>query len=253
MEIEEIEASMEVKQNGFHLFKTNNNFRKVILLGIGLQVIQQLTGINVIMYYAPKIFEIAGFASHAEQMWGTVLVGCINVLATFIAIAFVDRIGRKPIMFGGFIVMGISMLAVGLCFKLGVENHPAISQAANAAPNHILSFVAILFLLFFIIGFAASAGPIIWVMCSEIFPLAGRDLGITVTTCTNWIVNGIVGMTFLSLLEGFGHGNTFLLYGSLEVLFILFFVKFAPETKGISLEEIEANLMSGKPLREIGR
>ena len=251
-EIEEIEAGIEMKQNGFHLLLTNNNFRKVLLLGIGFQIIQQLTGINVIMYYAPKIFEIAGFSSHAEQMWGTVLIGCINVLATFVAIAFVDKLGRKPIMYGGFVVMGIAMTGVGLCFKLGLDNHPAVAGASGTV-SPVLSFVAISFLILFIIGFASSAGPIIWVMCAEIFPLGGRDLGITVSTCTNWIVNGIVGMTFLSLLNGFGHANTFLLYGAIEVLFIVFFLLFAPETKGISLEEIERNLMSGKPLRKIGK
>jgi len=253
-EIAEIEASFEVKQNGLKLLTSNKNFRKVIFLGIGLQVIQQLTGINVIMYYAPTIFKIAGFNTHAEQMWGTVLVGCVNVLATFIAIAFVDKIGRKPIMFGGFVVMGLSMLGVGICFKVGLENHPAIVGAtANAVTNNTLSFIAIGFLLLFIVGFAGSAGPIIWVMCSEIFPLAGRDLGITVTTCTNWIINGIVGMTFLSLLNGFGHGNTFLLYGFIEILFIIFFILFVPETKGASLEKIEENLMNGVALKKIGQ
>ncbi|MDA3799772.1 MAG: sugar porter family MFS transporter [Kiritimatiellae bacterium] len=253
-EIKEIEAGLAIEQGGLKMLASNKNFRKVIFLGIGLQVIQQLTGINVVMYYAPTIFKIAGFSTHGEQMWGTVLVGCVNVLATFIAIAFVDKIGRKPIMFGGFAVMGISMLGVGICFKAGLENHPAVvANAADAVTNNTLSFVAIAFLLTFIIGFAGSAGPIIWVMCSEIFPLAGRDLGITVTTCTNWIVNGIVGMTFLSLLSGFGHGNTFLLYGFLEIIFIIFFIIFVPETKGASLEKIEENLMNGVPLKQIGK
>ncbi len=254
-EVAEIEQSLAMKQNGIQLFRQNKFFRHAIFLGIALQVIQQLTGINVVMYYAPKIFEIAGFGTHAEQMWGTVLVGCINVLATFIAIAFVDRVGRKPIMYGGFVVMGLAMVSVALCFYAGLEHHAALTPDPNDVSPQLasLSFVAIAALLLFIVGFAASAGPIIWVMCSEIYPLSGRDLGVTVSTCTNWIVNGIVGVTFLSLLEGFGHGNTFLLYGLIEVAFIVFFIKFAPETKGVSLEKIEANLLAGKPLREIGR
>ncbi len=99
-EVQEIEDSVKVKQNGFQLFMQNGNFRRAIALGVGLQVIQQLTGINVIMYYAPRIFGMAGFESTNEQMWGTVIVGVTNVLATFIAIAFVDRLGRKPIMYG---------------------------------------------------------------------------------------------------------------------------------------------------------
>jgi SP family galactose:H+ symporter-like MFS transporter len=205
------------------------------------------------MYYAPKIFEIAGFGSTAEQMWGTVLVGVINVLATFIAIAFVDKIGRKPIMYSGFAVMGISMTMVGIMFKVGLDSHPAVAGVAGGQPHHVVAFVAIAFLLLFIIGFAMSAGPIIWVLCSEIYPLGGRDLGITVSTATNWIINGIVAATFLTMLDRLGHGNTFLLYGLIEVVFIIYFLLFVPETKGVSLEQIEENLMAGKRLREIGR
>ncbi len=95
-EVRQIEDSLKVKQSGFHMFLNNSNFRRAIMLGVGLQIIQQLTGINVIMYYAPRILRIAGFESVVEQMWGTVIVGLTNVLATFIAIAFVDRLGPNP-------------------------------------------------------------------------------------------------------------------------------------------------------------
>lgn len=240
-EVREIEESVKVPQKGLQLFLQNSNFRRAVFLGVGLQIIQQLTGINVIMYYAPRIFEMAGFDTTGEQMWGTVIVGITNVLATFIAIAFVDRWGRKPIMYAGFVVMGLALLAVGGIFHLDAAQHPGMGYAAGGA------------LLLFIVGFAMSAGPIIWVICSEIYPLAGRDFGITCSTGTNWIANAIVGMTFLTLVGGIGAGNAFLMYGAFNVLFIVFFLFFVPETKGISLEKIEANLLSGKRLREIGR
>lgn len=240
-EVQAITDSMKVPQKGMQLLMNNSNFRRAIALGVGLQVIQQLTGINVIMYYAPRIFEMAGFASTSQQMWGTVVIGLTNVLATFIAIAFVDRLGRKPIMYAGFITMGVSMLTVGILFNSGADKDP------------FLAYPAIVALLFFIVGFAMSAGPIIWVICSEIYPLAGRDLGVTFSTGTNWIANAIVGMTFLTLVNGLGSGNTFILYGALNVVFIVFFLLFVPETKGISLEKIEANLLSGKKLKQIGR
>ncbi len=240
-ELAAIEDSLKVRQSGLSLFLENSNFRRAIALGVGLQVIQQFTGMNVFMYYAPRIFNIAGFTDTLDQMWGTVLVGVTNVLATFIAIAFVDKLGRKPIMFAGFVVMGASMFAVGTFFNIGVAGKPELAFAAIAA------------LLLFIIGFAMSAGPIIWVLCSEIYPLAGRDLGVMASTGTNWIANAIVGMTFLTMLHKLGDGNTFLLYGALNVLFILFFLFFVPETKGVSLEKIEANLLAGRPLRKIGR
>lgn len=240
-EVHEIEESVKVKQNGWQLFCENGNFRRAIGLGIGLQMIQQLTGINVVMYYAPKIFALAGFENTNQQMWGTVVVGLTNVLATFIAIGLVDRLGRKPIMHVGFVTMGAAMIAVGALFNAGIEKNPS------------LGYVAIFALLIFIVGFAMSAGPIIWVICSEIYPLAGRDFGVTCSTTTNWVANAIVGQTFLTLINTIGGGNTFLLYGVLNVIFIIFFLLVVPETKGVTLEHIERNLMSGMRLRKIGR
>ncbi len=240
-EVAEIKKNLLQKQNGFHLLLKNSHFRRAIFLGMILQFIQQLTGINVILYYAPRIFKIAGFASTSGQMWGTIVIGITNMLATFIAIAFVDKLGRKPIMYAGFTVMGASMLTVGTLFNMNLEQSP------------VLGYYAITALLLFMVGFAMSAGPIIWILCSEIFPLGGRDLGITFSTSANWISNAIIGGTFLTMLAKLGSGPTFLLYGGLQVLFVLFFLLFVPETKGVSLESIERNLLSGEPLRNIGR
>jgi SP family galactose:H+ symporter-like MFS transporter len=108
-------------------------------------------------------------------------------------------------------------------------------------------------LLVFIVGFAMSAGPLIWIVCSEIQPLQGRDFGIACSTVTNWIVNFIVGGTFLTLLNKFGHARTFWLFAGLNALFIVFTFWLVPETKGVTLEQIERNLMKGFPLRFIGR
>ena len=240
LEIDEIESGLKAQQNGVKMI-SNPNFRKALFLGIGLQIMQQFTGMNVVMYYAPQIFKDAGFATTAEQMWGTVLVGLINVLATFFAIAFVDKLGRKPILAIGFFVMGISMTFMGWMFHIGVET------------SSLVQFSAIIALLLFIIGFAMSAGPIIWVLCSEIYPLQGRDLGITISTATNWICNTIVGATFLTLLNNFGDAKTFFLFGGMNIVFIFVLLRFAPETKGVSLEKIEKNLMSGMPINKIGR
>lgn len=118
-ELADIQSGLQVEQKGYALFRHNADFRRAVFLGVGLQVIQQFTGINVIMYYAPRILQEAGFNTTAEQMWGTVLIGTINVLATFIAIAFVDRLGRKPMMFAGFTVMGLGMLSLGALFHAG--------------------------------------------------------------------------------------------------------------------------------------
>ena len=238
-ELDEIRESLKVKQGGWSLFKGNANFRRAVYLGVLLQVMQQFTGMNVIMYYAPKIFQIAGFASTHQQMWGTVVVGLFNLLSTFIAIGLVDRWGRKPTLVLGFFVMAVGMSILGTMLHIGIH-----SQSAQ--------YFAIAMLLMFIIGFAMSAGPLIWVLCSEIQPLKGRDFGITCSTTTNWIANMIVGATFLTMLNSLGHASTFWIYGGLNLLFIFLTLWLIPETKGISLEHIERNLMKGRKLRDIG-
>ncbi|AGB83958.1 MFS transporter, sugar porter family [Serratia sp. FGI94] len=238
-ELDEIRESLKIKQSGWALFKDNKNFRRAVYLGILLQVMQQFTGMNVIMYYAPKIFDLAGFASTSQQMWGTVIVGLVNVLATFIAIGLVDRWGRKPTLKLGFLVMAIGMGVLGTMMNIGI--------ASTAA-----QYFAVLMLLMFIVGFAMSAGPLIWVLCSEIQPLKGRDFGITCSTAVNWIANMIVGATFLTMLNSLGSAHTFWVYAALNLLFIVLTIVLIPETKNISLEHIERNLMSGKALRDIG-
>ncbi|MFM2479380.1 sugar porter family MFS transporter [Celerinatantimonas sp. MCCC 1A17872] len=241
-ELDEIRNSLKVKQGGFALFCANRYFRKAVFLGVLLQVVQQFTGMNVIMYYAPKIFDLSGFTSTSEQMWGTVIVGATNVLATFIAIGLVDRWGRKPTLKLGFLVMAIGMGVLGAMLNMGVTS---MDMSAK--------YFAIAMLLMFIVGFAMSAGPLIWVLCSEIQPLKGRDFGVTVSTATNWIANMIVGATFLTMLQHFGNANTFWIYGALNVVFIVLTFMLIPETKNVSLEHIEANLMSGKALKDLGK
>jgi SP family galactose:H+ symporter-like MFS transporter len=237
-EVREIEEQLRRPQVGWALFRGNSNFRRSVFLGVILQIIQQLTGINVVMYYAPRIFESAGFQGHA-QLWGTAIVGLVNVLATFVAIGVVDRLGRRPVLLAGFATMTIGMGVLG--YMLHVGTHSLGAQ-----------LFAVAMLLIFIVGFATSAGPLIWVLCSEVQPTKGRDFGIAASTLTNWVANFVVGLTFLSMLNTFGDGITFGIYAALNLLFLVFTFFYVPETKGISLEGIEANLMAGKPLRRIG-
>lgn len=239
-ELAEIRESVKIKQRGLQLFRNNRHFRRSTYLGVLLQFMQQFTGMTVIMYYAPKIFEIAGFATVREQMWGTVIAGLTNVLATFIAIGLVDRWGRKPILKLGFSVMAVCMGILGYMFYSGITS---LTE----------QYFAVAVLLIFITGFAMSAGPLIWVLCSEIQPLAGRDFGVTCSTMANWIANMIIGATFLTLIDTIGSPNTFWLYAVLNVVCIVLTLLFVPETKNLSLEHIERNLMSGAPLRDIGQ
>ena len=238
-ELDEIRESLQVKQHGWSLFKSNSNFRRAVWLGILLQVMQQFTGMNVVMYYAPKIFSIAGFSNTHEQMWGTVIVGAVNMLSTLIAVGLVDRWGRKPMLVTSFLIMTVGMGVLGTLLHVGVE-------------TPFRQYFAIAMLLMFIVGFAMAAGPVIWLLCSEIQPLKGRDFGITASTTTNWVANMVVGATFLTLLDTLGNAPTFWLYAALNVVFILITIWLVPETRHVTLEHIERNLMQGKALREIG-
>ncbi|MEO7323540.1 MAG: sugar porter family MFS transporter [Dokdonella sp.] len=238
-EVADIEEQLRTPQHGWRLFLQNRNFRRSVGLGVMLQLVQQFTGMNVVMYYAPRIFHDMGYDT-ASQMWFTAAVGLTNVLATFIAIALVDRWGRKPILYIGFSVMAIGLGAVGSMMHLGIA-------------GHVQQMFTVGMLLLFIVGFAMSAGPLIWVLCSEIQPLKGRDFGIGFSTVTNWVANMIVGATFLTLLNGIGNAATFWLYAALNVAFLLFTYLLVPETKGVTLEQVERNLMSGARLRDIGK
>ena len=240
VELEQIRESLQMKQRGWQLFRHNPHFRRSTCLGVLLQFMQQFTGMTIIMYYAPKIFEIAGFATTSEQMWCTVIAGLTNVLATFIAIALVDRWGRKPMLKLGFGVMAICMGTLGYMFHTGISN-----------PTE--QYTAVIVLLIFITGFAMSAGPLIWVLCSEIQPLAGRDFGVTCSTMANWMANMIIGATFLTLIDTVGNAGTFWLYAGLNLFCIALTLWLVPETKNISLERIEKNLMNGVALRHIGK
>lgn len=238
-EVREIEEQLKVPQKGWSLFKENPNFRRSVGLGVLLQVVQQFTGMNVVMYYAPRIFEGMGYDT-AAQMWFTAAVGLTNVLATFIAIFLVDKWGRKPILYTGFVVMAVGLGVVGTMLGMGNLSHGQQT-------------FTVVMLLIFIVGFAMSAGPLIWTLCSEVQPLKGRDFGIGCSTFTNWIANMIVGATFLTMLGTLGQGTTFWIYAGLNVVFIFLVFLLVPETKGVTLERIERNLMQGKRLRDLGQ
>ncbi|RJS93017.1 sugar porter family MFS transporter [Salinisphaera sp. Q1T1-3] len=239
-EMSRIREASRIKRAGWHLFRENRNFRRSVGLGMLLQFMQQFTGANVILYYAPRILELAGYASATEQLWGTVLIGLVMTLATIFAIVYVDRLGRKPLLYIGFAVMGTCMVLLGVLYAHGLD-------------GAFTKYFALSLLGAFVISYAMSAAPMVWILCSEIQPLQGREFGVACSTVTNWVANMIIGATFLSLLNGLGNAPTFWLYAGLNFVFIIFTLALIPETKGISLENIEKNLMSGRPLRTIGQ
>ncbi len=234
----EIEEQLKIPQRGWHMFLENFNFRRSVGLGILIQVMQQMTGINVVIYYAPRIFADMGYATEA-QLWFTAVLGLINVLSTFIAIALVDKLGRKPILYIGFTIMTIGLGVVGTMMHLGIDTKPE-------------QLFTVVMLLVFIVGFAMSGGPVFWILASEVQPIKGRDFGIACSTSAGWFANFTVGATFLTLLNHFGHAQTFWLFCGLNVLGLILTIWLIPETKGVTLEHLERNLMAGRPLRKMG-
>ena len=238
-ELAEIRETMQTKSSGFSLL-TKGYFLKVVFLGILLQTLQQFSGMNAFMYYSGKIFEAAGFSNPAI---GTVIVGLVNVLTTFIAIKWVDKLGRKPILYSGISILVISCLVVGYIFNM---------QASGVQLTETIQYILVTFCLLFIFGFALSLGPVIWIVCSEIFPLQGRDLGVTITTMTNWIMNAVIGEYTLVWFRDLGVGYTFWMFGFACFLGFFLVKFFTPETKDVPLEELELNLQRGKSLKDLG-
>jgi SP family galactose:H+ symporter-like MFS transporter len=227
--------SNQDKSNGFAMFIQNKNFRKTVFLGITLQLLQQLSGINIIMYFGPELIKAAGYTSEFHTNLGTIAIGVTNVLATIIAIAFVDKWGRKPILIAGYSIMAVAMLAVAGFIHFGY------------------SLAAIIAVLVFIVAFAFSAGPVVWVLCSEIQPLKGRDFGITCSTGANWLSNMLIAASFLPIMGLLGSDMTMCVYAAFSFIAIFLILAFVPETKGVSLEHLEGNLMKGVKLKDIGK
>ena len=205
--------------------------RPALLVGMGLAIFQQIIGINTIIYYAPTTLTNVGFGNSAAIL-ANAGIGVINVTMTLVAIRFIDRVGRKPLLLLGAAGMALSLAILGLTSLL-------LPEPSGVSLVGIITLVC---LALFIAAFAVSWGPIVWVMLGEIFPLKVRGSAMAVATVLLWAANFVVSLSFPVLLEALGIGWLFLGY-SLIGLAALFFVRsFVTETKGRSLEKIESDL-----------
>ena len=235
-----IMARLAARKDGIGNFMHDPNCRRAMWLAVGLQVAQQFSGINAVLYYAPYIIGLVGY-SHYVQVWGPVGVGVINLLSTFVAPFWVDRIGRRPMLIGGFAVMALAMAGQAMILAGGVPPMPGLRLVMGVC------------MLVFVAAFAFSAGPLAWLLCAEILPLRGREFGMACSTCANWIANMVVSATFLTGLEVLGAGWVLWVYAALNVVFMAMVALRVPETRGMTLEQIEAELMRGTKLRALGR
>jgi sugar porter (SP) family MFS transporter len=204
----------------------SRKYRFPIFLAVSFAVFNQVSGINAIIYYAPRIFEMAGLG-RGSSLLSTVGIGVVNFLFTLIAINFIDKIGRKTLMLIG---------SIGLIATLGL-----VAQAFYT--QNFGGWGVTVYLLVYIAFFAFSQGAVIWVFISEIFPNQVRAKGQTLGSTTHWVMAAIIAFSFPMLAQRLGGGHTFLFFCVMMVLQLLFVWKLMPETKGRSLEQIERTLV----------
>lgn len=211
------------------------------VVGIGIMFAQICTGINTIIYYAPTIFKIAGFDSNLNAIYATTGIGVINFLMTIVAVFFTDRLGRKPLLYFGLTGVMLSLVALGCAF------------AFSSVLGDSLKWVAVGSLVTYIICFAMSLGPIGWIIVSEVFPLKIRGVAMSICTVSNFAFNFFVVGSFPILIHRIDGAYTFWGFAVVSLLCILFVYFFVPETKGISLEQIESNWLHGVKPRDFNK
>jgi MFS transporter, SP family, sugar:H+ symporter len=205
--------------------------RPALLVGMGLAIFQQIIGINTIVYYAPTTLTNVGFGNSAAIL-ANAGIGVINVTMTLVAIRFIDRVGRKPLLLVG---------AAGMALSLGILGLTSLLLPEPSGVG-LVGIVTLVCLALFIAAFAVSWGPIVWVMLGEIFPLKVRGSAMAVATVLLWGANFVVSLSFPVLLEALGLGWLFLGYALIGLAALLFVRYFVTETKGRSLEKIESDL-----------
>jgi SP family arabinose:H+ symporter-like MFS transporter len=225
VELSEIRDSV-LAEEGTYKEVFSVRMRPVLWLGVILAIFSQITGINSIMYYAPVIFQKTGIGTSSALMQ-TVTIGGVNFIFTLVAIAWVDKLGRKPLLIGGTIGMAISLTALTIAFFM----------------KQFGGFLILIFILLYIASFAASLGPVTWVVISEIFPNKLRSKAMSVAIVSLWLTNFFVILTFPVILNRLGGGAAFLIFDIMCILLILFVFLKVPETKGKSLEELEKVLV----------
>lgn len=240
-EIKEIKHTLKLNENLDRKFKFKKWMIMPFVVGVGIMFAQICTGINTIIYYAPTIFKIAGFDSNSNAIYATTGIGVVNFLMTIVAVFFTDKLGRKPLLYFGLTGVMLSLAALGCAF--------AYQEVLGAG----LKIVAVGSLVTYIICFAMSLGPIGWILVSEVFPLKIRGIAMSICTVANFAFNFFVVGSFPVLIHKIGGAYTFWGFAAVSLLCILFVYFFVPETKGISLEQIESNWIHGVKPRDFGK
>ncbi len=231
--LEKIDKNQDIDLEIKNIKKTLSNNEKIkfekrllvpFVIGIGIMFAQIATGINAIIYYAPTIFKMVGFSSNQDVLFATIFIGLINFLMTFVAIALVDKIGRKPLLYIGLVGMLINLLLLSFSFAYDFD---------------FVKYLAVVACALYIVSFSMSLGPVALLLNAEIFPLKYRGAAMSIGIVSNFVFNFMVTGLFPISLDKLGGSITFLIFAIICVISLFFVYYVVPETKDVSLEEIE--------------
>jgi SP family galactose:H+ symporter-like MFS transporter len=234
---QEIASDQENKVSIKNLF--TSRLKYPLIIGIGIMILTEMTGIDTIVYYTPKIFKIAGYISNEQSILPAIIVGVSNVFFTIVSIFLLDRLGRRPVYFIGMSGLVVTLFSLGLCFHFQNEL------------GNLFSLLTITTMVVFIGSFAVSFGPLSWLLISEIFPLKFRGLGMSISAFTLWSATTIVNYSFLKIVKALTLAGTFWAFMVMGIISGVWGFFFIPETKGKSLEYIEEHWRQGKTPREL--
>lgn len=218
------DSSLHAGASSTSLF--SGQYKTPVILAVLFAFFNQVSGINAIIYYAPRIFEMAGLGAHSSLL-STVGIGLINFIFTLLGINIIDKVGRRTLMLVGSFGLIASLFLVAFTFYSG----------------HFNGFAIPVYMMMFIAFFAFSQGAVIWVFISEIFPNQVRAKGQTLGSSTHWVMAAIIAFCFPYLAESLGGAITFSFFGTMMICQLIFVWRFMPETKGRSLEQIETNMV----------
>ena len=227
-EINEIRALVDRTSSYRELLRPD--VRKLVVIGVLLAVFQQITGINTVIYYAPTLLHQAGLGNSASLL-ANVGNGIVNVGMTVVAIRLIDRVGRRVLLIGGTAGMAVALFVVAATFAV-----------SGNTLGHTAAIVAVASLAVYTGSFAIGLGPVFWLLISEIYPARIRGKSMSIATMANWGANFVVAISFLTLLNTISNAGTFFLLGFFSLVALTYFWRRVPETKGLSLEEIEREM-----------
>jgi sugar porter (SP) family MFS transporter len=202
--------------------------RLPLLIGVGLAVLQQVTGINTVIYFAPTILQGSVIQSSAGAILATAGIGLVNVLFTVLALWLLDRVGRRTMLLTGTVGMGLCLCALAIAYLAAGQGNPGMP--------------AVVMIAAYVACFAIGLGPVFWLLIAEIFPLAVRGRGMAICTVANWGANLVVTLVFLDVIKAIGPAGIFFAFAAICGVSFLFSARVVPETTGRSLEEIEADM-----------